>query len=232
MKNAPLAIIILLLTGLPAWAQTSETIRVKSGERLAVGDKYLFPQFAVGTVQYRDGRTVSAQLNFNLLLREMQFLNPPRLDTLALAREYTIKQILINDAKFVHDQKAGFMKILGDYGGVRLAVTQSLQVGNVDKEAGYGQSSGVSSIKSVNNLPSDNGSITRLSMKGDVMYSRRESYFLLDENSLTYPANKKSVQKLFARHKSEIGDYIKDNSVQFGNAADLKRLLEFCQGLN
>lgn len=232
MKKSLLFFIIFWLTSLGVFAQASETVRVKSGEQLSAGEKYLYPQFTTGTVLYRDGRTVSAKLNFNLLQREMQFLNPPRLDTLALAQEYTIRHITIDDDKFVHDQKAGFMKVLGDYGTVQLAAAQSLQVGNVDKEGGYGQSSGVSSIKSVNNLPTDNGSMARLSMKGDVMYSRRESLFLLDENGLTYPANKKSVQKLYAKHKNEIGDYLKTNDVQFSDKADLKKLLEYGKSLH
>ena len=233
MKNPHFLFIItaLWLNSLPARSQVGETVRVKSGQQLAVGQKYLYPQFTTGTVQYHDGRTASARLNFNLLLREMQFLNPPRQDTLTLDQELTIRQIKINDDAFAYDQKAGFLRVLGDYGGVKLAAAQSLQVGNVDKEGGYGQSSGVSSIKSVNNLPTGNGAIARLDMKGDVMYSRRESLFLLDENGLTYPANKKTVQKLFAKHKNEIGDYLKTNDVQFGDKGDLLKLLEFAQAL-
>ncbi len=232
MKKTILFLTVFGLASLSIFAQTSETIRVKSGQQLAVGDKYQYPQFMTGTVLYRDGRTVSAKLNFNFLLREMQFLNPPRLDTLALAQEYTIRRITINDDEFVHDPKAGFMKIIGDYGAVKLAAAQSLQVGNVDKEGGYGQSSGVSSIRAVNNLPTDNGSMARLSMKGDVVYSRRESLFLLDESGLTYPATKKSVQKLYSKHKNEMGDYLKENNVQFGDKADLKRLLEYGKRLD
>ncbi|WP_373515271.1 hypothetical protein [Persicitalea sp.] len=232
MKTKLLFCVALTLIGFTGWAQTSETIRVKSDQQLSVSDKYLYPQFTTGTVQYRDGRTVSAKLNFNLLLREMQFVNPPRMDTLTLDQEYTIRHIAINEDKFVHDPKTGFMKVLGDYGATKLVAAQSLQVGNVDKEGGYGQSSGVSSIKSVNNLPTDNGSIARLSMKGDVVYSRRESFFLVDDNGVAYPANRKSVLKLYAKRKNEINDYIKENSVQFSDAADLKKILEFSQGLN
>jgi len=232
MKNSLPLFIIFWFASLGVFAQASETVRVKSGEQLSASDKYLYPQFTTGTVLYRDGRTVSAKLNFNLLLREMQFLNTPRLeDTLAISQEYTIRHVKINDDIFIHDQKAGFLKVLGDYGKVRLVTAQSLQVGNVDKEGGYGQSSGVSSIKAISNLPNANSSITPLSMKGDVMYSHRASYFLADEGGVTYPANRKTVLKLYPKHKNVIDDYLKENTVQFSREGDLKKLLEFSDGL-
>ena len=127
-------------------AQPNEVIRVKSGQKMQEKDKYLYDQFKTGTVRYRNGNSPTARLNFNLMLREMQFLTPAK-DTMSLADEQTIRQIDLGGDAYIYDQKNNVLKLLGTYGLAGLALEQSLKVANVGKEGGYGMASGASSIR-------------------------------------------------------------------------------------
>lgn len=231
MKKSQLTVVILLLTSLSGWAQFGETIRVKTGEKLPTREKYLYPEFSQGTVFYRDGRAPgSARLNFNLLEREIQFLTP-RGDTLALAEEQTIRQIKLRDEAYVYDQNGNILTLLGSYGDVALAVDHSLKIANVDKEGGYGMSSGASSIRTYSSYPTGTGATARLEQKGDVVFSHQRVLVLINKNNLAFPASRKSILKMYPRQKSAIDDYVREHSVQFNDPDELKRLLEYAESL-
>lgn len=214
-----------------AQAPEKETIRVKSpdgkGTSISVLDKYIYPQFSMGTVNYWNGQTPSARLNYNLLLKEMQFLSPTG-DTLTLDQEQTIQKVAVNGEVFVFDQKHGFLKIMGDYGNAKLVLSQFLQIASLDKQGGYGQSSGVSSIKTYSSFSNGNSSISHLSINGDVVYSKNKTYLLLDQNNRVYPVSKRNVMRVYPRQKKAIEEYLHTNQVRFNEPKELQRLLEFC----
>lgn len=211
-------------------AQSSEVIRVKSGEKMQEKDKYFYDQFKTGTVHYRIGNAPTARLNYNMLLREMQFLTPAG-DTMSLAEEQTIQQIKLNNDVFIYGQNKNLLKLLGTYGSASLAVEHSLKIANVDKEGGYGMSSGASSIRTYNSYPPGNGSTAKLEIKGDVVFSQQRIYFFINQNNLAFPASRKSLLKLFPKQKSAVEKYLDEHPIQFNEAEELQRVLEFCAGL-
>jgi hypothetical protein len=227
MKKTYLLLVWALLLGIRGWAQPSETIRIKTGEQVPVLHKYLYQQFSPGTVALRNGQKPTVRLNYHMMLREIQFIAPAG-DTLTLANLHTISHILLNGDMFVFDQNNLALKVLGEYGLARLAVNPSLQVANVDKEGAYGQSSGLSSISSYSSYPTGNGSIAKLELKGDVVYSQRRNYFLINQSGLSFPANRKSVLKLYPRQKAAINEYLRGQPAQLNNPEELRKLLEFC----
>ena len=230
MKNLLILLILSYLTIATIQAQSNDVIRVKSGEKMLEKDKYLYDQFKMGTVHYRTGNSPTARLNYNLMLREMQFLAPAG-DTMSLADEQTIRQISLNGDTYMYDQKNSLLKVLGTYGSAGLALEQYLKVANVDKEGGYGMSSGASSIKTYSSYPTGNGSTAKLEMKGDVVFSRQQIYYFINQNNLTFPASRKSILKMFPKQKSAVEKYLDEHPVQFNQEEDLRALLEFCAGL-
>lgn len=231
MKKSRLSIVVMLLASVPGWAQLGETARVKTGEKLPTREKYLYPEFSLGTVIYHDGRPPgSARLNYNLLEREMQFLTT-RGDTMALAEEQTIRQIKLRDEVYVYDQNGNVLTLLGNYGSTSVAMDHSLKIANVDKEGAYGMSSGASSIRTYNSYPTGTGATAKLEQKGDVVFSHQRVLMLISKNNLAFPASRKSVSKLYPKQKSAIEDYLREHSVQFNDAEELKKLLEYCENL-
>ncbi len=220
----------VLLSSL-AWAQTDEMVRVKSGEQLTTAQKYLFPQFAVGTVYLRNGQTPTARLNYQLQLREIQFIDPKG-DTLTLANVHTVQRIGLNKEVFVFDQNGMALQLLGEYGSVKLTQNHSLQIVNVDKEVGFGQSSSLSSVNTYSSHPTAAGSPAKLEVKGDMMFSHKKFLYLINQNGLSVVPTRKTVLKLFPKHKSAVEQYLDDQPVQFHATEDLQRLLAYCAGLN
>lgn len=227
MKKIGLLLLFFCFLTFRGWAQPSEVIRIKTGEQIPVHEKYLYRQFAPGTVYLRNGQTPTVRLNNHLMLNEIQFIAPAG-DTLTLAQLHTISKVVLNGDTFVFDQNSMPLRVLHEYEVVKLAVNQSLQVANVDKEGAYGQSSGLSSITAYSSYPVPGGAIAKLEMKGDVVYSQLRSYYLINQNGLSFPASRKSILKLFPRQKSAINDYLQKTPVQFNSPDDLRRLLEFC----
>lgn len=230
MKKLLILFIINYLVISTIQAQSNDIIRVKSGQRMQEKEKYLYDQFKTGTVRYRNGNSPTARLNYNLMLREMQFLTPAG-DTMSLADEPTIQQINLSGDSYIYDQKNTVLKVLGTYGSATLALEQSLKVANVDKEGGYGMSSGASSIRTYNSYPTGNGSTAKLEMKGDVVFSRQQIYFFINQNNLAFPTSRKSLLKMFPKQKSAVERYLDEHPVQFNAVEDLQRVLEFCAGL-
>ncbi|MPR32477.1 hypothetical protein [Salmonirosea aquatica] len=231
MKKLLALFIPIVLAGGIVSAQPNEAIRVKSGEKLPTAANYLYPKFVSGAVQLRNGQTHTVPLNYHLLLREIQFINPTG-DTLSLANVQTVRQININNDVFAYDQNGTALHVMADYGGVKLALHHSLQVANVDKEVAYGQSSSLSSVNSYSSYPTGSGAIAKLEMKGDVVFSRRDLLYLINQNGLSLAPSRKTVLKLYPRHKAAINDYLQEHTVRYNEAEDLQKLLEFCAGLD
>ncbi|MEP6750019.1 MAG: hypothetical protein ABJB86_19930, partial [Bacteroidota bacterium] len=64
---------------------------------------YQFPMFTDGTVVLRNGIVYAAQLNYNVLGDEMQFINEKG-DTLGIADPLTINFISLQDHKFYYEK--------------------------------------------------------------------------------------------------------------------------------
>lgn len=231
MKIIGFFLIMSLFIASQVHGQSDEVIRVNSGEQLTAAQKYLYPQFAMGTVYLRNGQTPTARLNYQLQLREIQFIGPAG-DTLSLANVHAVRGIELNKEVFVYDQNGMALKILGDYGSVKLAQNHSLVIINVDKDVGFGQSSSLSSVNTYSSHPTATGSPAKLEVKGDMMFSHKKLLYLINQNGQSFPPSRKMVLRMFPKQKSAVEQYLREHPVQFNVAEDMQRLLAFCAGLN
>lgn len=235
MKKSFLLAAVLISLCLSGWAQATRPVRVKSGEDIMTAipfsDRYRHPAFLPGSITYSSGTTSTARLNYDLLLGEVQFIGPKG-DTMALDNEQFLKQIMIGETGYQHDQQAGYLEILADHPPLKLAVKQMLKMAGNDKMGAYGQSTAVSSIKNYNSYTSGNSQTQKLTVKGDVVFSGQTTYYLLDQNNRAYLANKGTILRLFPKHKKAIDQYIKAESIDVREENDLRKLLQFCQQLS
>ncbi len=212
----------------------AQQIRVKTDENILsavpLASRYRYPQFTTGTVTYRNGVAGTGQLNYNRLLGEIQFIGPKG-DTLALADEQNIAHVTIGTSKFYINQGRGCLEVIADHGSVKLAKQVVFESVRSEKKVAYGQSSGASSVATVQPF-ANNSSVHRIESAGDRMIQENVSYFMVDQNDRSYLVNKSTIFKVFAKHKKAIETYLKENSVQFSEEADLKRLIQFCSELS
>ncbi len=220
--------------GLRASAQPGPPIRVKAGE--AIGSaippekRYRYEAFRPGSVRYVSGTSSQARFNYNLLLGEMQFIDGKG-DTLSLAGEATLDHVRVGDDLFHYDPENAYLEVIADFNPVKLARKQRLVMMENEKEAGYGQSTGASAVRSYNSYATQNSPLHRFRPKGDVLFNREETYFLIDGNGRSHKARRAAVLKVYGRHKKAVEQYLKEQPVDFGQAEDLKKLLRFCAQL-
>jgi hypothetical protein len=227
--KTPLLLLSLLGSYTVALAQNPTIIRVKAEENLKnaipLKDQFRYPEFRPGTVSFFNGTSVDTRLNYNLMTKEMQFINP-RGDTLTLANEYTIKKMDIDKDLFLFNSKAGYLEVLGDYDQVRLATNQMLIQVRGEKMGAYNQSSGVSSINSIKSFADQNGKVQQLVNKADLLFAKKDAFYFIDKNGNVFPATRASLLKLFPSQKKELDSYIREHKISFIDRSDLEKVLQ------
>lgn len=215
-------------------AQSPDIIRIKGGvggeKAVPFASRYRYNQFRPGRILYVDGTTAAARLNYNILLGEMQFIDS-RGDTLALTDEPVVRLIGVDQDAFCYDRAKGYLELLADYNGVKLAAKQGLRMAKPEKQGGYGQSSGSSAITTYQFYSSGSTSMNRLDGQGDVILIKDKIYFIVDQNNRSYPLNKASVLKVFGKHREQVTAYLASESVDFRQEEALKKLLKYCSEL-
>ena len=224
-------------------AQSSDVIRIKGGsggeKAVPFPVRYRYDQFRTGKVIYGNGTMATARFNYNVLLGEMQFINA-RGDTLALANEPVVRQVDLDEttpagtsrqAVFLYDPKKGYLEVLADYTTLKLVVKQGLKMARNEKMGGYDQSSGTAATTTYQSYSPGNTSVSKLDWKGDLVVIKGRDYFIIDRNDRSYPLNKASLLKVFAKHRQQVLAYLDTESVNFKQEDDLKKLLNYCSEL-
>jgi hypothetical protein len=207
------------------WAQEAPVYTINAGEIVAnvipLNEQYFYGEFQQGTVWFRNGKSLSALLNYNHLYGEMQFINSQG-DTLALVEENSLKNIAINEDVFYQVNKNGFAQLLTAHLPVKLARKQNLELINIkDKLVGMNTSHFFSYRK-----------VYTQATPGELQLAKQTSYYFIDQNERVHQAKKSTLLKLFGKHKKAIEQYVEKNQPNFAREEDLKKLLEFCAQLD
>jgi len=225
---------IWLLSSTVLLTQTAGQTRIKADnaavKKIPNNQKYQYNNFKPGKVAYNTGMVATAAFNYNFLLDEMHFINP-RGDTLSLADEYLIKQVVVAQDTFYYQPKLGYLQLIASYKPAKLVVRQTIQVVRNEKQSGYDQSSAVSAIKQFSFYVDQNGQVKKLQPKGNVLLVKENNFYIIDQNFKVLPASKTTVLTVFQKSKDQVNTYLKANKVNFKQEPDLKKLLEYCQGL-
>ncbi|QNF32388.1 hypothetical protein HUW51_06455 [Adhaeribacter swui] len=225
----------MLLLGAPvlcthALGQTKLKTDNTAIKKIPNDQKYQYNNFQPGLVTYNNGAMANAVLNYNFLLDEMQFINPGN-DTLSLANEYLIKHVIVAQDTFYYQPKVGYLQLVASYKPVKLGVKQTIQMVQNEKQAAYDQSSAVSAIRQYSFYVDHNGQVKKLQAKGDVLLVKENTFYIIDQNHKVLPASKAAILTVFQKFKDQVNAYLKANKVNWKQEPDLKKLLEYCQGL-
>ena len=216
-------------------AQDSTMITIKAGNRvidgLSTSDIYYYPQFTNGKVFLRDGSRAGAKLNYTRLYDQMLFIGPKG-DTLALADEKTIKFIVVDKDTLYFDE--GYVRLIANYGEVKLAEKQLWVVADFRKIGTHDTPKNTVAITTVSNLadPAGRAKSYDFLLNEDIIIRKETQYFLGDEYNHFVPAGKKKLLLLFPKDQLSIENYLKENKVDFDNKGDLEKLAQFLDQLH
>lgn len=225
-------------------SQTSKEYRLKKGEVpmevIPVKETYRFPEFRPGSVRFYSGKEIAAKLNYNLLYREIHFLNEKG-DTLALQQEPFFKLVKIGEETFYFMPDEGFLELVSIYPSIKLGRKQSLEPYKPDPvDRGWG-SYAPSAVSNGNSA----GDVSRDAYKYQVSYkeyysrevpqnikiAEKNSFFFIDKNNHLHPAKKRNILSFFPKYRRTIKRFLRENKISFNREEDLKELLKFCDQL-
>jgi hypothetical protein len=213
-------------------AQTPAKYSLKTdipiNEQIAYQHQYLFPDFKEGTAVFEKEIPASAEFNYNFLLDEMHFLNEKR-QKMAIANTDKLVSVVIGTHTFIFMDYGYFEELVSGHGPVRLLLKRHAVLNLEGKEAGYGMASSAGAISNIDYASRSSGKLYQLSIAGDYRLTIDSSYWISDGHKILNARSPKSYKKLF-KHKIEIDKYLKDSPSDLDKVADIKMLLEFCNG--
>lgn len=238
MRTAPARFILTMLFAAPCLvlAQTSKVFKVKAGEYpdrvIPYVDRYQFSQFTQGKAEFVDGWSSAARFNYNYIGGHVLFVDVKR-DTLEIINKELLKSITIGDKSYRFDKRFGYCEMVGVFNRASLGKREVLARIGTEKGGPYGISYTASSVTTYRSYSSDQAATSkRLNANAEGVFSYRTGYFLIDDNNRFHIPSANHVKKLYPFFKKQISQYLKEQPVDFGKEADLKRLLAYCSSLS
>ncbi|HET9747447.1 MAG TPA: hypothetical protein VFP97_17145 [Chitinophagaceae bacterium] len=206
-------------------------IVIKAGtsfnESVPFMDTYQYPQFVTGKVYFKPGDSGVAKMNYHKFLDEMQFIDLKG-DTLNIAHPATIRLIRIDADVFYYDE--GYVKLLKDTNGIKLAVKQVLLVTGKDKIGAYGIPNPTSAIDTYGTLIDPRG-VYKMVPREDITLKRKTQYYIGDKHNQFVWVTRKNLLRQFSKESRRLNEYFNENRVDLNNKDDLEKLLRFLAGL-
>jgi hypothetical protein len=186
--------------------------------------RYIFPEFAIGSVKMKNGQTEFALMNYNQLTEEMIFEKDGV--KLALDSLETIDTITIESRIFVPYRKIFFELLVN--GPVSLFVQHKCNPIAAGNPSGYGETTETGAAKNVSSLSYPGMPLQKLKLPGDY-HITDDSQFWIRRNGTFYKSNTGSqIIKVFPEKAKEIKHFIKENNLNLKNTNDLITLIVKC----
>jgi len=224
-----------MLTGLVLHAQQKmQIVSVTQGDDLVeqanTSLQFIFPHFTAGNVMYKNGKTIDGTLNYNILLGEMQFVDPDSKEIFALADSREIDMVVIGNRIFVPSTGKEFLEILfaetiqlaARYKGNRLSHGRQTPYGNSSPAA---RSTDMTAVDA-------GGYMTSLEAKENIKITVNTDYYLINGKKKTLITGGKTFLKVFPKDKSDsIEQFIQQNNINFNSRGSLISLMNYCHQL-
>jgi len=229
-------LLVITLTGVMLQAQQkSQIVNVTQGDDLvehtATSLQYIFPDFVDGNVMYQNGKTIPGKLNYNILLAEMQFVDPDSQRVFALADLNEVTMVIVGKRVFVPFSGREFLELLST-GGIQLAARFKGNKLSHGRQTPYGNSSPSARSSDMTAMNVAGGYMSSLEAKENVKVTVSTDYYLINGKKQTLITNSKNFLKVFPKEKSEVlRQFIEQHNINFNDRNNLISLINFCNQL-
>ncbi|RYZ30448.1 MAG: hypothetical protein EOO10_02800 [Chitinophagaceae bacterium] len=211
-------------------SQDSTLVTIKTGNRikdvLTTSEVFLYPQYVVGQVVFRDGTRANAMMNYNSLFDQMLFIDPAG-DTLALRDEKMIKLIAFQKDTFYYGE--GYLRQAGGSANVRLTERRIWEMADIQKVGSHNRPARTFAVTSYKTITDGFGKTHDLILDEDIVLKKKTYYYLGDVYSHFVAANKKNLLLFFSNRQPQITSYLSQNNVDFHKKDDLEKLIQFME---
>ncbi len=233
IRTGWLAVFIFIPISL-TYSQPSKVLRVKNGQDatkfIPAKDRYEYPDFQYGRLNYNNGKYAVSKLNYCYLLGEVMFINAHG-DTLAIADNNQINYADIGNKRFYPFPENGFVEVIEDCGTMLLTKKVQYQRDGIEKKGAYQNTSEIGSIYNASTFTDINGRTTILPASNTILLKPATAYLFMDINHRFSKASKTSFLKLFSKNRNAVEKYLDDQNIDYSNEDDLKKAVLYCSAL-
>jgi hypothetical protein len=186
----------------------------------------VLPHFAQATVKLKTGKSYSAVMNYEKIEQEMIILRNERL--FLFKDKQAVDTIIINGRTFVPEE-TGFYEVLVN-APVSLFIQHKGYLESLGSTVAYGTKSNTAGITHITTIYGQEGAIV-LQIPENYKVVDASVMWINKDGNMTKVLNKKQFLTLFADKKHDLDLYLKKNKTNFGETADVTRLVLFCNEL-
>jgi hypothetical protein len=234
MKIIAIALLLSLISSVTV-AQKSKKYKTMTVNTInAPVDLYrshdVYPAFLPGKVNFKDGSTVEAVLNYNHLLNQLLFISEKG-DTLALKNPDQTANVEIGTDTFYFFEDV-FLRKMSHFGfEPEIYLMQASKYITNEKKGAYGSYSLTSAANSNNTYTDNNQHTTYIAVDENMIFRKTYRFYLKDKNDKYIPSTKAALCKLFPKHEDKILDYVKSNKIDLNKMESLYEVLFYIRGL-
>lgn len=224
-------IYFILLFAFPvlAKAQITERVTINAGEDIAAvlstHGLYVLPNFKTAKVNFKDGHSVQAQMNFNIYENEMHFINENG-DTLVLNDPQLVDSILFDSTSFYFQD--GYRQVIDGNNNSKLVLKRDISFQYVKRGAlGLPAGGGVSAESYGSIVPRYNMA-KKLVVNEDIIAIKKSFYYIIDKDGKETSASHSGFLSAFPALKNELKEYTDKNNISYKKENDLKKVFKFC----
>jgi hypothetical protein len=209
------------------------TIIIKAGtnfnDEVSKRHVYEYEDFTYGKVFFKTGDSTNAKLNYHRFLDAMLYIGFKG-DTLKIINSATIKFICIKNDMFYYDDDNGYVSLINDTNGIKLARKRTLRISDRAKIGGYGMANPTSSITNYSTYFTQTSSYNLVPLE-DITLVRKTEYYFGDKYNKFVIATKKNLSQKYSKNSKTVNTYLKDNNIDLNKKQDLEKLFEFLASL-
>ena len=207
---------------------SQEKVTVKPGKTIqdyfTKAETYLYPDFKNGTVLFKDGKIATAKMNYNILMGQILFIQPPK-DTLAIANPSDIFILTIQSDTFYFSK--GYHLLLATGFGRYLTKKQFLKYEDTRKGGAYGTTSSLSATTTMSSYSDNHHQTTNLVSNQEFVVSKRSEFYIADSKGRYRILTYQNVMKLYPKHKEVIQKFLSSEKIDFTKQEDAVKLFGF-----
>jgi hypothetical protein len=214
-------LIWFVFSGITQVFSQPEKLIIKAGEPIGVLNKhvYRYPEFSYGKVSFKDGSAGAGKMNLNFFSGDMQFINEQG-DTLAMTAE-SVRLITISEDSF-YPYKENIFELIQEYPKGKLVLAQTLKLADEKNTGAYGITSSTHSVDNYNTLRAY--AHYTLQLNKDLVFTKEKRYYFSFGSDDFLPVNRKNIFKAFSKQRTQLENYLEENSIDLNHEDYLKKL--------
>lgn len=224
---------LLCIASVSAQQKNDKPLKIKDGEdvtkSIPKNSQYIFEEFTDGTIWFKD-QTAAGKLNYNIILEELQFVDPATGEVRTLANPQEVRLVKIGDKFFYPLGGKRFGELLVD-GTYKLVVARKGELLDMGKKGAYGTLNQTAAIDTYSSMQVNNNT-TSLETHKYIKVKEKSTFYVIVDGKPSMIKSSKSLLKSFPSDKAaKLKAYMEEKNLQVTELQDVISLVNYSNSL-